>query len=161
MGREAMWIITESCCSQIWHICEDFEAVGAEGETTTMDSVNFVRTMRSAGVPKFLKKHKLKLLQDNALLHISATTKDFMKRENVKVEYTPPTSPDFMVVENIFGLMKTRLADRPMRNKEEVKAEVNRCWKSITKKEISEAFAKMKERMQEAIEIDGNMTGYY
>ena len=63
-----------------------------------------------------------------------------------------------MIVENLFGLMTTRLADRPMRNLEEVKAEVNRCWKSIIKKEISEAFAEMKERMHEAIEFDGIMT---
>ena len=57
--------------------------------------------MRYAGVPKFLKKNNLKLLQDNAPPHINASSRDFMKKENVKVEFTPPTSPDFMVVESI------------------------------------------------------------
>ena len=118
------------------------------GPNETMNSENFVTTIWSAGVPQFLKKHKLKLLQDNAPPHISASTKDFMEKENVKVEFTQPTSPDFMVVENIFGMMTRRLADRPMSNLEELKSEVNRGWKSITKKEISEAFANMKERMQ-------------
>ena len=122
------------------------------GPNETMNSENFVKTIWSAGVPQFLKKHKLKLLQDNAPPHISASTKDFMEKENVKVEFTPPTSPDFMVVKNIFGMMTIRLADTPMRSLEELKSEVDRCWRSITKKEISEAFADMKERMQKAIE---------
>ena len=81
-----------------------------------------------------------------------------MKRENVKVEFRPPTLPDFMVVENIFKMMTTRLADRPMRSLEELKSEVDRCRRIITKKEISEPFADMKERMQKAIEFDGNIT---
>ena len=63
------------------------------GPNETMNSVNFVKTIWSAGVPQFLKKHKLKLLQDNAPPHISASTKDFMEKENVKVEFTQPTSP--------------------------------------------------------------------
>ena len=130
------------------------------GPNETMNSENFVRSMRSAGVPKFLKKHKLKLLQDNAPPHTSAPTKDFMTKEKMKVEFTPPTSPDFMVVENLFGMMTTRLADKPMRNLEELKLEVNRCWKGISKKDISEAFEDMKDRMEEAIEFDGNMTSY-
>ena len=83
-----------------------------------------------------------------------------MTKEKMKVEFTPPTSPDFIVVENLFGMMTTRLADKPMRNLEELKLEVNRCWKGISKKDISEAFEDMKDRMEEAIEFDGNMTSY-
>ena len=49
-----------------------------------------------------------------------------MEKENVKVEFTLSTSPDFIVVENLFGLMTSRLVDRPMRILEKVKAEVNR-----------------------------------
>ena len=93
------------------------------GPNKTMNSENFVKTIWSAGVPQFLKKHELKLLQDNAPPHISASTKDFMEKENVKVEFTQPTLPDFMVVENIFGMMTRRLADRPMSNLEELKSE--------------------------------------
>ena len=93
------------------------------GPNKTMKSENFVRTISSNGVPQFLKKHELKLLQDNAPPHISASTKDFMEKENVKVEFTPPTSPDFMVVKNIFGMMTIRLADTPMRSLEELKSE--------------------------------------
>ena len=55
--------------------------------------------MRSAGVPKILKINKLKMLQDNARLHTSAAMKNFMKKENMKVEFAPTTSPDLMVVD--------------------------------------------------------------
>ena len=49
-----------------------------------------------------------------------------MEKDDVKVEFITPTSPDFIVVENLFGLMTSRLADRPMRTLDKVKAEVNR-----------------------------------
>ena len=39
------------------------------GPNETMNSENFVRTMRFAGVPKLFQKNNLKLLQDNAPPH--------------------------------------------------------------------------------------------
>ena len=56
--------------------------------------------------------------------------------------------------------MTSGLADRPMRTLKEVIAEVSWCWKTITKKDISEAFAKMRERMQDAIGFEGNISVY-
>ena len=49
--------------------------------------------------------------------------------------------------------MTSRLADRPMRTLDEVTIEVSRCWKSITRKDISEAIIEMKERMQEMFSL--------
>ena len=49
--------------------------------------------------------------------------------------------------------MTSRLADRPMRTLDEVTVEVSWCWKSITRKDISEAFIEMKERMQEELSL--------
>ena len=67
-----------------------------------MNAENLIKTMWSPGVPKFLKKHKLKMLQGNACLHTSVATENFMKKKNVKVEFTPPTSPGFKVVKKLF-----------------------------------------------------------
>ena len=67
-----------------------------------MNAENLIKTMWSPGVPKFLKKHKLKMLQDNACLHTSVATENFMKKKNVTVEFTPPTSPDIKVVKKLF-----------------------------------------------------------
>ena len=50
-------------------------------------------------MPKFLKINKLKMLQDDACLHTSAAMKNFMKKENMKVEFALTTSPDLMVVD--------------------------------------------------------------
>ena len=49
--------------------------------------------------------------------------------------------------------MTSRLADRPMRTLDEVTVEVSWCWKSITRKDISEVFIEMKERMQEELSL--------
>ena len=50
-------------------------------------------------MPKILKINKLKMLQDNARLHTSGATKNFMRKESMKVEFAPTTSPDLMVVD--------------------------------------------------------------
>ena len=49
--------------------------------------------------------------------------------------------------------MTSRLADRPMRSLDEVTVQVSWCWKSIMRKDISEAFIEMKERMQEELSL--------
>ena len=61
------------------------------------------------------------------------------------------------MVENLFGLMTSMLADRPMRTLDEVTVEVNWCWKNITRKDISEAFIEMKEIMQEELSLATNL----
>ena len=104
-----------------------------------------------------MQKYKLKVLQDNACPYISAAMENYMQKKNVKVEFIPPILPYLKEVENLFGLMLSRLVDRPMRTFKGVTAEVSRCWKSVTKKDTSEAFAKMKERMREAIEFEGQI----
>ena len=53
--------------------------------------------------------------------------------------------------------MTSRLADRPMRTLDEVTVEVSWCWKSITRKDTSEAFIEMKERMQEELSLATNL----
>ena len=51
------------------------------------------------------------------------------------------------------SVMTSRLADRPMRTLDEVTVEVSWCWKSITRKDTSDAFIEMKERMQEELSL--------
>ena len=46
----------------------------------TMNTENFIKTMRSAGVPRFLKINKLKMLQDNARLQTSAPWRTSWRR---------------------------------------------------------------------------------
>ena len=41
-----------------------------------------------------MKKNYLRMLQDNAKPHTSAAEGDYLKKEGVKVELTPPTSSD-------------------------------------------------------------------
>ena len=53
--------------------------------------------------------------------------------------------------------MTSRLADRPMRSLDEVTVQVSWCWKSIMRKDISEVFIEMKERMQEELSLATNL----
>ena len=48
-----------------------------------MNSENFVKILKQARVPDFLKRHNLKLLQDRATPHISKPTSSYLKSQGV------------------------------------------------------------------------------
>ena len=49
-----------------------------------MNSENFVKIMKQARVPDFLKRHNLKLLQDRATPHISKPTTNYLNSQGVQ-----------------------------------------------------------------------------
>ena len=63
--REAMWSIAESCCSQLWHLCEDPEALGGQKqkqkgwfEGLSFDGINF-----PGSTVNFCLKHVIHILK--------------------------------------------------------------------------------------------------
>lgn len=60
----------------------------------------------------FLKKLNLQpntlLVLDNVPFHHSNNVKKYIEDKNVKILYTPPYSPWFNPIENIFGIIKNK-----------------------------------------------------
>ena len=126
-----------------------------------MNSENFVKLLKKSRVPAFLKKNKLKLLQDRATPHTSAATKSYLNSVGVKgVLLIPGTSPDFNPIENLFSRMKQMLDNRPIRTLAELKSEVKRVWKSLPRSFIASLINSMPNRMKIAAQNGGNPTKY-
>jgi transposase len=125
-----------------------------------MNSENFVKILKQARVPDFLKRHNLKLLQDRATPHISKPTSNYLKSQGVQTLLIPGVSPDFNPVENLFARMKRMLENRQTQTLDQLKSEVKKVWRSLPKSYLITLIESMPNRMKHAMQSNGNPTKY-
>jgi len=75
------------------------------------------------------------------------------------MERWPPSSPDFNPTENIWRILKQRLAQQgPFLRIDELKQALREEWARLTQDEIRHWIRSMPDRMKQAIERDGLAT---
>ena len=99
-----------------------------------MNTENFIKTMKPAGASKVFAEVYTEDAARQCLPVYKCCHGELHAEKECKSGFLPPILPDLKEVENLFGLMSSRLVDRPMRTFKGVTAEVSRCWKSVTKK---------------------------
>lgn len=84
---------------------------------------------------KFPAGHRL--MQDNDPKHVSASTREFMRQNNINWWPTPPESPDLNPIENVWHGLKLHLRKhvKPS-NKEELIAGILEFWNSLLTPEM-------------------------
>jgi len=75
--------------------------------------------------------------QDNAPVHNSYLIKEWLSENVPHVLNHPPQSPDLNPIENIWGIMKTRIEKNNPKNLPELKLEVAAAWESLSTEIIS------------------------
>ena len=69
--------------------------------------------------------------QDNAPPHTSKITKAFFVEKKVEVLPWPPFSPDLNPIENLWSILKLKVAKMCPKNREELESLINREWEKI------------------------------
>lgn len=73
----------------------------------------------------------------------------------------PPSSPDFNVIENVWRILKQRLAQRGVfTDLESLKAALREEWDRLSQDEIRDLIITLPWRMEEAIERNGLATRF-
>ena len=83
--------------------------------------------------------------QDNASIHKAKDTMDFFKEKNIRLLHWPAKSPDLNPIENIWCILKSRVAERCPKNKIEFEHFIEEEWNKIDKKlceKLIESFGK-------------------
>lgn len=98
--------------------------------------------------------------QDNAPCHTSRLTKEYFTLNNIKVMDWPAQSPDLNPIENIWGLLKTRLSVKKIKTLPELKESILEEWNKISPEETKKLVDSMRNRCISVIKARGGPTKY-
>lgn len=100
------------------------------------------------------------LQQDNAPIHTAKIVKEFFKRENINILEWPPLSPDLSPIENVWDLLKTRIAAKEPRNMIQLKECIKETWENITPEECRRFTLSVPNRICNMSLRNGGHSGY-
>ncbi|KAJ0390769.1 hypothetical protein ATCC90586_011006 [Pythium insidiosum] len=144
--------------------------ISSKGKTSlvilegTQASSNYIWTLSENLLP-FAHLHygtDFVFQQDNASIHTSNETKEFMAEQSIEVMQWPARSPDFNPIENVWSKMSSIMYAnaRQYHSKEELKVAVLAAWEQISQDYIDNLIASMPRRCIEGIKLRGKKTHY-
>jgi transposase len=100
--------------------------------------------------------------QDNAPVHSSHATQDWLDNHGITVLDWPSISPDLNPVENVFGILARRLyaENRQFSTVAELHAGILEAWEEVTWDDIQKTINSMHSRMIAVIAEKGGSTDY-
>lgn len=101
--------------------------------------------------------------QDNAPIHVAATTKQWFQDFGIQVLEWPALSPDLNPMENVWGILARKLYDQEkpiIKNVAELKQRLQSTWAEISTNTLKELIASMPKRLIEVIKNKGAWTKY-
>ncbi len=99
--------------------------------------------------------------QDFAPTHTAKGTKSWFNDHGVTVLDWPVNSPDLNPIENIWGIVKSKMWDTRPKNADELKAAIKATWASITPEQCHRLIASMPRRIDAVIHAKGGPTKYW
>jgi transposase len=93
--------------------------------------------------------------QDGAPAHRAKKTMTFLQKEINTIPDWPPNSPDLSVIENVWGILKARIARRGPKTIPELKAILQEEWNNLDQAMLDELIASMPWRFRMCIEEHG------
>jgi len=100
--------------------------------------------------------------QDNAPVHAAKITKEFLIANNIKTEQAPPCSPDLNPIENVWGILASRVyaGGKTYGSRDELWEAIYTQWNRITESEIKKLIKSMDQRLVEVIQAHGAFTRF-
>ncbi|KAH9115048.1 hypothetical protein AeMF1_010892 [Aphanomyces euteiches] len=101
-------------------------------------------------------------MHDNAAIHTSKDTKEFLAQNNVNIFVHPALSPDLNPIENLWGqLVRAVYANGKQYNDvESLKATISREWAKINISRLQDLVKSMPRRCIEVVKTKGDITKF-
>lgn len=181
---EKRWCLDgPDCCSYYWHdlrkephLRSKRQAGGGSlmvwggicgGRFTSLCFIN--GTLDSSKYQQLLALHFLPfcaadevLVQDNAPVHASKSTMDWLRSHGVSTVCWPSRSPDLNPIENVWGIMTRRVyaGGKQYSNLWELKMAISSCWQSLRCEELTGLTSSMNGRVFQCIVNKGMHVQY-
>src|SRR5215469_4948932 len=96
--------------------------------------------------------------QDNAPAHKAKLTKNWLQQKRVKVLPWPATSPDLNPIENLWRILKRRVAQFRPKTIEQLRTLLLREWQNIKPELTEKLVLSMPKRLESVIKLKGDIT---
>ena len=131
-----------------------------ERQTKSKDYINLLR-MIAVPISQMNLGQEFWFQQDNAPIHRSKETKEFIISTNMKVLSWPPRSPDLNIVENLWKLLSGIVYSKlNIKNRSELIIRINAAFTEINSKKrhvIQDLYSSYRKRLCYVLENDGNL----
>ena len=103
-----------------------------------------------------------RLMQDNDPKHTSLYGRDFLEDNNVNWWRTPAESPDMNPIENLWGLLASKVyaGNRQFEYLDDLKEAIIHAWEEITTEDCRKYINSMPKRCMAVLEARGGHTKY-
>ena len=102
-----------------------------------------------------------KLMQDGATVHTSRSTRNWLKRQRIRVvEGWPPQSPDLNPIENLWSIIGHKVGLREPRTRMELHQYVLEEWDNIDLSLLERLTESMPRRIKAVVDAEGGHTRY-
>jgi transposase len=100
--------------------------------------------------------------QDNAPVHTSRATSDFIAQSHIKTMSWPAQSPDLNIIENIWLFIKRKLTNRltSITSEGDLFNHIEDIWTSISPEHIQSLYKSIPRRILQVIRLKGHLTKY-
>lgn len=112
-------------------------------------SENLLSSASEMGLSEFIFQ------QDNDPKHTSKLAKEFIRENNLVCMTWPAQSPDMNPIENLWGIIKEKVAVLKPKNLNELKISIQKIWKETDKKLLEKLALGFKERAVELYRAKG------
>ena len=129
--------------------------------------------MNSNGYQALLEKHLIPYMarwpnieftfqQDNAPVHSSASTRNWLNDNNISVLDWPARSSDLNPIENLWGVLARSVyaESRQFSSVNQLKDAIEHEWSKITQAQLENLVNSMKNRLVEVLKNKGGITSY-
>jgi transposase len=127
-----------------------------------MNSTSYQRTLGENLLPfaEQIGGENWRFLQDNATVHTSNSTMQWLEEHGVDMEDWPARSPDLNPIENLWGILSRRVYEggRQYDSVDDLKASILRCWDEIQIPILQTLINSMPDRVFDVISNQGGST---
>lgn len=132
------------------------------------NAVNYRNILENIMLPSVLEHFPNRdfiFQQDNCPVHNAGIIREWFQQNNIETLLWPSKSPDFNIIENIWGLMTKRMYDSQFRpqNREALVAKIVETWEELTETTpnlITNLYSSIPTRLNDALGKNGAMTKY-
>ena len=100
------------------------------------------------------------IIEDGAAIHGTPKELDAKDQLSLRDLDLPPYSPDLNIIENVWSLLKTKVANRAPRSVEQLEEIALEEWETISVEEIRTYFYSIPSRLENVISSQGGNTKY-